>query len=354
MLTEQAVMHVLSGIQDPELKKPLTDLDMVKYVRIDNGKVDVGITLTVPGCPLKARISEDVTAGVKLIEGVRSVNVQFDVMSDEQRERLKEKLGRGVQPRQQKASIVNYSKRFIAVSSGKGGVGKSTVTANLAAALSRMGKKVGVLDADVYGFSIPRMLGLSGQPTVIDDKMVPLRWGDNLQVVSMGFFIDEDEPVIWRGPLLHKAINQFINDVMWDDLDYLFLDLPPGTGDVTLTIAQSIPTAELLVVTTPQATATHVAGRVAKLAERTNLKVIGVVENMAYYETDGRRDYIFGKDGGKNLAAELGVELLGEIPLMASIREGSDNGHPAAIDGGTIEISTFANIARRLEAMTRR
>lgn len=354
MLTEQAVMHVLSGIQDPELKKPLTDLDMVKYVRIDNGKVDVGITLTVPGCPLKARISEDVTAGVRLIEGVSSVNVQFDVMSDEQRERLKEKLGQGPQPRQQKASIVKYSKRFIAVSSGKGGVGKSTVTTNLAAALSRMGKKVGLLDADVYGFSIPRMLGLSGQPTVIDDKMVPLRWGDNLQVVSMGFFVDEDEPVIWRGPLLHKAINQFINDVMWDDLDYLFLDLPPGTGDVTLTIAQSIPTAELLVVTTPQATATHVAGRVAKLAERTNLKVIGVVENMAYYETDGHRDYIFGKDGGKNLASQLGVELLGEIPLMASIREGSDTGHPAAIDGGAIEISTFADIARRLEAMTRR
>ncbi|MEW5797068.1 MAG: Mrp/NBP35 family ATP-binding protein [Candidatus Zixiibacteriota bacterium] len=354
MLTEQAVRHVLSGIQDPELKKPLTDLDMVRYVKIDRGKVDVGITLTVPGCPLKAKITEDVTSGVMLIPGVERVNVQFDVMSDEQRAQLKEKLGMGVKPGQKKASIVKFSKRFIAVSSGKGGVGKSTVTTNLAAALAQMGKRVGLLDADVYGFSIPRMLGLSGQPTVIDDKMVPLRRGDNLQVVSMGFFIDEDEPVIWRGPLLHKAINQFINDVIWDDLDYLFLDLPPGTGDVTLTIAQSIPSAELLVVTTPQATATHVAGRVARLAERTSLKVIGVVENMAYYETNGHRDYIFGKDGGKNLAKRLGVELLGEIPLLTSIREGADNGLPAAIDGNEREVAMFAGIARQIDAMNRR
>jgi ATP-binding protein involved in chromosome partitioning len=354
MLTEETVMHVLSGIHDPELKKPLTELDMVRYVKIDDGRVDVGITLTVPGCPLKAKISEDVTSGVKLIDGVKSVNVQFDVMSDEQRARLKEKLGMSSTPGQQTASIVKYAKRFIAVSSGKGGVGKSTITANLAAALARMGKRVGLLDADVYGFSIPRMLGVSGQPTVIDDKMVPLRKGDNLQIVSMGFFIDEDEPVIWRGPLLHKAINQFINDVMWDDLDYLLLDLPPGTGDVTLTIAQSIPSAELLVVTTPQATATHVAGRVAKLAERTRLKVIGVIENMAYFESNGKREYIFGRDGGKNLAKQLGVNLLGEIPLRTSIREGSDSGRPVSTDGSPDEIATFEAIARQLDSMSGR
>jgi ATP-binding protein involved in chromosome partitioning len=354
MLNEQAVMHVLSGINDPELKKPLTELDMVRYVKINGGKVEVGITLTVPGCPLKAKISDDVTGAVMLITGVESVTVQFDVMTEEQRMKLREKLGMGSAKPGKEASIVKYAKRFIAVSSGKGGVGKSTVTANLAAALAQMGKKVGLLDADVYGFSIPRMLGLSGQPTVIDDKMVPLRRGDNLQVVSMGFFIDEDEPVIWRGPLLHKAINQFINDVIWDELDYLFLDLPPGTGDVTLTIAQSIPSAELLVVTTPQATATHVAGRVAKMAERTNLKVIGVVENMAYYETNGHRDYIFGKDGGKELAKTLGVELLGEIPLLTSIREGADSGHPVSVDGTPSEIAAFAAIARRLEAMGQR
>jgi len=186
---------------------------------------------------------------------------------------------------------------------------------------------------------------------VIDDKMVPLRKGDNIQVVSMGFFVDEDDPVIWRGPLLHKAINQFINDVMWDDLDYLLLDLPPGTGDVTLTIAQAIPMAELLVVTTPQATATHVAGRVAKLAERTKLKVIGVVENMAYYENNGKRDYNFGKDGGKELAKKLDVDFLGEVPLRSSIRLGSDEGKPVASDGNEQDVACFESIARRVDEM---
>lgn len=349
MVTKEAVMHVLSGIDDPELRKPLTELDMVKFVNIDGGHVEVGITLTVPGCPLKARIAEDVENGLKLIEGVEGVKVEFDVMTDEQRAKLREKLGMGSQPGAAGTPIVNFAKRFVAVSSGKGGVGKSTVTANLAAALAKMGKKVGLLDADVYGFSIPRMLGITGQPTIIDDKIIPLRRGE-MQVVSMGFFIDEDEPVIWRGPLLHKAINQFISDVMWDELDYLFLDLPPGTGDVTLTIAQAIPAAELLVVTTPQATATHVAGRVAKLAEKTNLKVIGVVENMAYYENNGKRDYIFGQDGGKNLAKKLGVKLLGEIPLLTSIREGADSGKPVADSGSAHEMEVFAQIARNLEA----
>jgi ATP-binding protein involved in chromosome partitioning len=310
----------------------------------------VGVTLTVPGCPLKARIAEDVENGLKLIEGVDDVQVEFDVMTDEQRAKLREKLGMGAQPGESGTPIVNFAKRFIAVSSGKGGVGKSTVTVNLAVALARLGKKVGLLDADVYGFSIPRMLGVSGQPTIIDDKIIPLRRGE-IQVVSMGLFIDEDEPVIWRGPLLHKAINQFINDVMWDDLDYLFLDLPPGTGDVTLTIAQAIPAAELLVVTTPQATATHVAGRVAKLAEKTNLKVAGVVENMAYYDNNGERDYIFGKDGGKNLAARLNVEMLGEIPLLTSIREGSDEGHPVADSGSDLEMQVFEQLARNLDDM---
>jgi ATP-binding protein involved in chromosome partitioning len=349
MLSEKAVMQVLGGIEDPELKKPLTDLGMVKYVKIDGGTVDVGITLTVPGCPLKARISDDVTSGVKQIDGVESVNVEFDVMSDEQRNQLKVKLGMGGRPAGAPASITAAAKRFIAVSSGKGGVGKSTVTSNLAVALSRLGKRVGVLDADVYGFSIPRMMGVKGQPTVIDDKMVPLRWKDAIQVVSMGFFVNEDDPVIWRGPLLHKAIKQFLNDVVWDKLDYLLLDLPPGTGDVTLTIAQSIPTAELLVVTTPQATATHVAGRVARLAERTELKVIGVIENMAYFESNGQREYIFGKDGGKDLAKQLGVELLGEIPLLTSIREGADAGRPVASEGSTDEVSLFEKIARRVD-----
>lgn len=351
MPTKEQVMHILSGINDPELKKPLTELDMVRFVDVLGGNVRVGITLTVPGCPLKEKITSDVTTGIKLIPGVESVKVEFDVMNDEQRMRLRQKLGHAPVEGRQPVSIVNFARRFIAVSSGKGGVGKSTVTTNLAMALAGMGKNVGLLDADVYGFSIPRMLGVSGQPTIIDDKIVPLRKGDNLQVVSMGFFVNEDDPVIWRGPLLHKAVNQFLTDVMWDDLDYLFLDLPPGTGDVTLTIAQAIPSAELLVVTTPQATATHVAGRVAKLAERTKLQVIGVIENMSYYDNNGKRDYIFGRDGGKRLAERLGVPFLGEIPLESSISEGADTGQPVSIDGTPAQIEMFASIARALEKM---
>ncbi|PWB68430.1 sodium:proton antiporter [candidate division GN15 bacterium] len=346
MISKEAVLHILSGIQDPELKRSLTELDMVKSVEINGGDVVVGITLTVPGCPLKAKINDDVTRGVGLIPGVESVRVVFDVMTDQQREKLKAQLGIGGR---EAVSIVNFAKRFIAVTSGKGGVGKSTVTVNLAAALARKGHMVGLLDADVYGFSIPRMLGVSGQPTIIDDKIVPLRKGDNLQVVSMGFFVHEDDPVIWRGPLLHKAINQFLTDVVWDDLDFLLLDLPPGTGDVTLTIAQSIPAAELLVVTTPQATATHVAGRVAKLAARTNLKVIGVIENMSYFENNGHREYIFGQGGGQELAKRLGVQFLGEIPLSTSIREGGDLGKPAAIDGSPQQIAMFEQLASAIE-----
>jgi ATP-binding protein involved in chromosome partitioning len=354
MVTKDAVLSVLSGINDPELNKPLTDLDMIKYVNIEDGNVTVGVTLTVPGCPLKEKISKDVVEGVKRIEGVRSVAVSFDVMSDAQRETLKVKLGMAPRGAAQSQPELKFAKRFVAVASGKGGVGKSTVTVNLAVALARLGKKVGILDADVYGFSVPRMLGVTGEPTAIDDKLIPLRKGNNIQVVSMGFFVNEDEPIIWRGPLLHKAVSQFLTDVMWDDLDYLFLDMPPGTGDVTLTIAQALPSAELLVVTTPQATATHVAGRVARLAEKTNLRVVGVIENMAYYENNGQRDYIFGKDGGKDLAARLGVPLLGEIPLVTSIREASDSGTPVAEDGEKYLVTIFEQMARALEAMPQR
>ncbi len=354
MLTKDTVMNVLTGIEDPELKKPFTELDMVKSVTIESGDVTVEINLTNPGCPMKAKIREDITKGVSAIDGVESVHVKFDAMSDEQLERLKQKLGHGQRPEQDQPSKLTYAKRFIAVASGKGGVGKSTVTANLAVAMARLGHKVGVLDADLYGFSLPRMLGVEGQPTAIDDKIVPLRKGENIQVVSIGFFIKEDEPVIWRGPLLHKAINQFLADVIWDELDYLFMDLPPGTGDVTISIAQAVPSAELLVVTTPQATATHVAGRVAKVAEKTKLKVVGVIENMAYFEINGQREYIFGKDGGKNLARQLNVPLLGEIPLITAVREGADTGKPVASEGSEDQISLFENIARRLDQRDQR
>ncbi|MBD3402296.1 P-loop NTPase [candidate division GN15 bacterium] len=352
MLNKETVLKALSGVDDPELKKPLTELGMVRSVTIDNATVKVEIALTVPGCPLKDKITSDITAAVTQIEGVDNVEVTFGVMTDEQRQALKEKLGQAGAGQSGDGTATHIAKRFIAVSSGKGGVGKSTCTVNLAVALTKIGYKVGLLDADVYGFSIPRMLGLTGQPTQLDDKLVPLRWGDNLQAVSMGFFVAEDEPVIWRGPLLHKAINQFLTDVVWDDLDFLLLDLPPGTGDVTLTIAQALPSAELLVVTTPQATATHVAGRVAKLAEKTKLSVLGVIENMAYFEVNGHKEYVFGRDGGKMLAERLGVNLLGEIPLETSIREGADAGQPVAHTGTDAQQGTFEGIARRIVAVS--
>ena len=348
MTTKEAVMEVLGTIDDPELKRSLAELDMVNAIEIDGSTVNVEITLTVPGCPMKTKITDDVANGIKALDGVEEVNVSFGVMTDEQRNNLKTKLGYGPKDREKALEAVTFSKRFIAVASGKGGVGKSTVTTNLAVAAARLGYKVGLLDADVYGFSIPHMLGISGQPVMIDDKIVPLRKGDNIQVVSIGFFVNEDEPVVWRGPMLHKMINQFVNDVMWDDLDFFFMDLPPGTGDVTITVAQAIPATEIIVVTTPQATATHVAGRVAGMAEKTNLKVLGVIENMAYFETNGNREYIFGKDGGKQLAEKLGVKLLGEVPLMTSIREGADNGKPVASDGDEDQIKLFEEIVKQL------
>ncbi len=353
MIDKQTIMQVLSKIKDPELKRSFTELDMVKFVDIEGNNIRIGISLT-GGCPFKEKIAEEITKKVEELEGVETVKVEFDEMSKEQLARLKEKLGVGQSRPDDTALIAKIAKRFIAVSSGKGGVGKSTITANLASALARLGFQVGVLDADVYGFSIPRMLGVDGVPKAFDDKIIPLRKGDNLQIISMGFFISEDEPVIWRGPLLHKAISQFISDVMWENLDFLLLDLPPGTGDVTITIAQAIPSAELLVVTTPQATATNVASRVAKMADKTKLNVIGVIENMAYYDNNGRKDYIFGKDGGKNLAAKLNVAFLGEIPLITSIREGADAGKPVASEGTEQEIKLFEGIAQAIVAMNRR
>ena len=345
MATKEDVMKVLGTIDDPELKRSFTELEMVNSVDIDGGTVKVGLTLTVPTCPLKDKIADDIKAGVLALNGVNKVIVDFGVMTAEQREKLRQKLGHSSKGTPKNRKELTFAKRYIAVASGKGGVGKSTITINLACAMARHETKVGLMDADVYGFSIPRMTGLTSQPTVIDDKIVPPRIGDNIQVVSMGLFVEEDEPVIWRGPMVHKMINQFLADVMWDPLDYFFMDLPPGTGDVTITIAQALPKAELLIVTTPQATATHVAGRVAKLAEKTDIRVLGVIENMSYFEHDGTKEYIFGKDGGKKLADTLKVPFLGEVPLMTSLREGADDGKPVAIHGSKDQVRLFHEIA---------
>ncbi len=350
MVHKDEIMKILSKIQDPELRRPLTDLDMIKFIDSDDGNIRIGISLTIPGCPLKKKINDDIVREVTKLEGVSKVEIEFGAMTEEQRKNIAVKLYGTDHKRQAEldgkhpVTAGDFADRVIAVASGKGGVGKSTVTANLAAALSRMGFKVAVLDADIYGFSIPRILGLGGRPTLIDENIIPLR-KENIQVMSMGFFVDEDAPVIWRGPLLHKAINQFLADVLWDKSDFLLLDLPPGTGDVSLTIAQALPKAELLVVTTPQPVASHAAGRVAKLAEKTNLKILGVIENMSYYEVNGSRDYIFGKDGGRMLAQTLSVPFLGEIPIKREIREAADQGTPVAFSSQTEMAQIFMNIA---------
>lgn len=353
-INKEKIQNILSQINDPELRKPLTELDMIKYIEIKDTTVKVGVSLTIPGCPLKKKITEDITSKVGELEGVDKVEVDLGVMSDQQRKNLTKKLyGDRTQKSKDdtpEAVAGDFAKRVIAVSSGKGGVGKSTVTANLAAALSKLEYKVGVLDADVYGFSIPRILGVNGTPTTIDNHIVPLR-RENIQVISMGFFIDENQPVIWRGPMLHKAITQFINDTLWDKLDFLLIDLPPGTGDISITISKALPRAELLVITTPQPVASHTAGRVAKMAEKTNLSVLGVIENMSYYQSNGRKDYIFGKDGGKELAKNLEVPFIGEIPIKTEIREAADNGTPIALSDNADLADYYLNIARTIANM---
>jgi len=334
-ITREQVLAALKDVQDPELHKSIVDLDMVKDVAIANGRVRVEALLTIGGCPLRDTIVESIRARVRALPGVSAVDVTLGVMSQEQRQSLITRL-RGDTARQAPSSFLGPDSptRVVAVASGKGGVGKSTVTVNLAAALSRAGHTVGVLDADVYGFSIPKMLGVHGRPTLIDQMIIPLE-RDGIRVISMGFLLpDEDQAVIWRGPLLHKTLTTFIGEVHWgEDLAYLLIDLPPGTGDVSLTIAQTLPQSAMLVVTTPQEAASQVARRSARMAEKVNMEVVGVIENMSYYRAapDAPPVYLFGQGGGARLAAELGVPLLGEIPLDQSVREGGDQGRPVVL-----------------------
>jgi len=351
MVTEKQVREVLSHINDPELHRSLTELNMVRSVKIDGEHVEIEIALTTPECPMKKTITNLVAEGVSRLEGVKDVNVKLGAMTEEQRRemaaRIYGKTAGEKGPEDKKAPAGDFAKRVIAVASGKGGVGKSTVTANLAAALSKLGQTVGVLDADVYGFSIPRILGVSGEPTALDQNLIPLR-RDDIQVMSIGFFVDENTPVIWRGPLLHKTVNQFIADVLWDQLDFLLIDLPPGTGDVTISIAQALPKAEIMVVTTPQPVASHTAGRVGKLAEQTKLRVLGVVENMSYFESNGKKEYIFGQGGGRDLAERLSVPFLGEIPLKTEIREAADSGQPIVLSDNGPLAGYYLEIAKSI------
>jgi ATP-binding protein involved in chromosome partitioning len=330
--TREEILDALRDVVDPELHKSIVELDMVRQVEVRDGQVTVEAVLTIAGCPLRDTIVQSITDRVKALPGVAGVTVNLGVMSAEQRQALIARLRGGeMHPARRPAFLTAASAtRVIAVASGKGGVGKSTITANLATAMALDGRTVGVIDADVYGFSIPRMLGVAGRPTAVDQMLIPLE-RDGIRVMSIGFLLpDEGEAVVWRGPLLHKALVTFITEVHWgDDLEYLFIDLPPGTGDVSLTIAQTLPQASMLIVTTPQPAAAAVAQRAAKMAEKVNMDVVGVIENMSGLTPPGGPTIdLFGRGGGLRLAEQLGVPLLGEIPLDIAVREGSDAGEP--------------------------
>jgi ATP-binding protein involved in chromosome partitioning len=329
--TKDEITKALEVVIDPELHRSIVELDMVRSIEPSaNGVVDVTVSLTTPGCPIKGHFQTAVANAVSALEGVSHVNVYFDVLSDEQKSALQQKLGRGTLPAGALAQVANV----ICIGSGKGGVGKSTLTANLAAALAAEGKRVGILDADVWGYSIPRMYGLGAtRPDVsAQRKIIPLE-SQGVKVMSIGFFVEEDAAVVWRGPMLHKALTQFLQDVEWGVLDYLLVDLPPGTGDVSMTLAQLLPQARFLIVTTPQQTAQKVARRAAHMADKVALEIAGVIENMSGFTTpSGERFPIFGEGGGQELAEELDVPLFGRVPLTMPLREQADAGLPLVIE----------------------
>ncbi|MBV9918985.1 MAG: Mrp/NBP35 family ATP-binding protein [Solirubrobacterales bacterium] len=328
MPTREQVIDALRTVIDPELRRDIVELEMVRSIDLhENGVVDVMVSLTTPGCPIRSHFQTGVAHAVRDLDGVSGVNVSFDVLSDSEKQSLGRKLGRGTLPEGALAQVKNV----VCIGSGKGGVGKSSVTANLAAALAAGGKLVGVLDADVWGYSQPRMFGLGAErPRVnAERKLVPLSGPDGIAVMSIGFFVEQDAAVVWRGPMLHKALQQFLEDVDWGQLDYLLIDLPPGTGDVSMTLAQLLPQAKFLIVTTPQPVAQKVARRSAEMARKLKLEIGGVIENMSGFVTPtGERYQIFGEGGGQLLAEELEVPLLGKVPLTMGLREQSDAGLP--------------------------
>ena len=330
-VTKDQVIEALRGVMDPELHRSIVELNMVKEVSIQDGAVRVEVLLTISGCPLREAIIDSIKAKVRDLPGVDQVDVHLGVMTQEQRQALIGQLRPGPQ-RQAPLLSPTSTTRVLVVASGKGGVGKSTVTTNLAVALAKRGRKVGIADADVYGFSIPQMLGIKGRPTTIDQMIIPLERA-GVRAISMGFMVDETEAVVWRGPMLHKAVTTFLGEVHWGDVEDLLIDLPPGTGDVSLTIAQTLPRAEMLIVTTPQAAAATVAYRAGRMAEKVNMPVVGIIENMSYYlaAPGAEPSYIFGQGGGARLAEMIGAPLLGQIPLDPAIREGGDTGQPVTL-----------------------
>ena len=348
-VTHEDVLRALSSVKDPELQRDIVDLGMVRDVVLDDRRIGATIVLTTAGCPLRNQIRADAEQALATIAGGRTVEVKLDAMSCDERDALAARL-------QQKDQLVRTlfgpgsRTRTIAIASGKGGVGKSTVTVNLATALAAQGNAVALIDADVYGPTVPLMMGLAAvPPETHNGKMIPPE-AHGVKVVSMGFFLPHNEPVVWRGPMLGRAIEQFLGDVLWGSPDYLLIDLPPGTGDIALTIAQMIPGAELIIVTTPQEAAARTAIKAAKMAQMTRQRVLGVVENMAYYVCPGcgDRHYIFGRGGAFEIARLMDTRLLARIPLDEATREGGDQGTPAALDPSTPVGAAFADMARAI------
>ncbi len=340
--TVEAVDAALATVEDPEIHKPITDLGMVKSVDIaPSGEVVVGVYLTVAGCPMKDTITSRVTNAVMALDGVTAVRVDLDVMSATQRQEMQARLRAesGVSEREIPFAKAGSLTRVYAVASGKGGVGKSSVTVNLAAAMARSGLSVGVVDADIYGHSVPRMLGVEGRPTQVEDMIMPPS-AHGVKVISIGMFVANNAPVVWRGPMLHRALQQFLGDVFWGDLDVLLMDLPPGTGDIAISVAQLVPSAELLVVTTPQLASAEVAERAGTIALQTHQQIAGVVENMSFLPCPhcDERVEVFGSGGGLAVADGLTramgvpVPLLGQVPLDMRLREGGDTGRPLVLD----------------------
>lgn len=351
-MSEALIYQALSKVIDPELRIPLTELDMVGKISLQDGVAEVEIKLTITGCPAARRIEQETHDAVVKVPGVDKVNVTLTVMTPQEREALKAKL-RGGKPMRHNPFDRDTLTNIYLIGSGKGGVGKSTLTANLAVALASQGKAVGLIDADIFGFSIPGQLGITEKPTRVDELILPpVAFG--VKVISIGMFVDDNKPVAWRGPMLHRAIEQFLSDVYWGDLDVLLVDLPPGTGDVAISLGQLLPTAKTIVVTTPQLSASEVAERSGAVGLQTGQAVFGVIENMSYLEQDGKKVELFGKGGGELVAKSLSklagaeVNLIGQVPISVALREGSDTGKPLCAeesnDSAAIEIHKIASL----------
>jgi ATP-binding protein involved in chromosome partitioning len=342
--TREAVLEALGQVIDPELHRPVTELDMVRDVELHDGVASLTIVLTVAGCPLRDSFEGQVERALAGVEGVTGVELSFDVMTPEERQALITKL-RGGAPAAEGAIRLPSDCRVLAIASGKGGVGKSSLAANLGVALAELGHRVGILDADIYGHSIPHVLGIRQRPVAVDDLIVP-PVKDGLKLMSIGFFLDGNEPVMWRGPMLHRALEQFLTDVHWGEIDVLVVDMPPGTGDVSISLGQLLPRAEVVLVTTPQRLAQDVAARAAAMAQKTNMRLLGVVENMS--------GDVFGSGGGEELARELAVPLLGTVPLDPALREQGDAGAPVVTARpGTAAAQAIVAVAHEIEALRR-